>query len=138
MIVHKAKLETYTWKTIPVIIHAKVATIAHYRETYVPRLSRVTHIDSKFMRVTPFPINTLKRPFSRMHLDEEPKPREESIGSTMPLPSTREPRLERTRGRRIEANKNIRPSTLQKLCRKFNGSRDSYDHIAQYRQLLFA
>ena len=29
-IVHKAKLETYTWRTIPITIHAKVATTIHY------------------------------------------------------------------------------------------------------------
>ena len=73
-----------------------------------------------------------------MHLNEEPTHREEPIGSIMPLPPTREPRPKRTRGRRVEANKSIRPSTLQDFCKKFDGSGDPYDHIAQYRQLLFA
>ena len=47
-------------------------------------------------------------------------------------------RPERTRGKKNEANKALRPSTLQKFCKKFDGSGDPYDHIAQYRQLLFA
>ena len=46
--------------------------------------------------------------------------------------------LERTRERREEANKTIRQSALHKFCKTFDGTRDPYDHVAQYRQLLFA
>ena len=85
-IVHIAKLETYTCKKILVSIHVEVATTTHYRETYVPKPYRVTHIDCMIPNVIPFLIETLKLPFSRMHLDEDPRPREGHIGSIIPLP----------------------------------------------------
>lgn len=34
--------------------------------------------------------------------------------------------------------KQVRPTSLQKFCKIFNGTGDPYDHVAQYRQLLFA
>ena len=32
----------------------------------------------------------------------------------------------------------IRPSQLQKLCKPFDGSGDPYDHVARFRQVLYA
>ena len=56
-------------------------------------------------------------------------------GTTAPMDHIGRLRAERARGQRGETNKTIRPSTLQKFCKKFNGSGDPYDHIAQYRHL---
>lgn len=33
--------------------------------------------------------------------------------------------------------KRVRPTSLQKFCKKFNGSRDPYEHIAQYHQPIY-
>ena len=41
-------------------------------------------------------------------------------------------------GRALSWFLQVRPTTLQKFCKKFNGSVDPYDHVAQYKQLLFA
>ena len=35
-------------------------------------------------------------------------------------------------------DKKMRPTMLQKFCKKFDGSGDPYDHVAQFRQLIFA
>ena len=35
-------------------------------------------------------------------------------------------------------NKKVRPSQLQKLCKAFDGSGDPYDHVARFRQVLYA
>ena len=32
----------------------------------------------------------------------------------------------------------VRPTSLQKFCKKFHGTGDPYDHVAQYHQLIFA
>ena len=48
------------------------------------------------------------------------------------LPVSRAPRHRRG------DNKKVRPSQLQKLCKAFNGSGDPYDHVARFRQVLFA
>ena len=32
----------------------------------------------------------------------------------------------------------MRPTSLQKFSKRFDGSGDPYDHVAQYRQLIFA
>ena len=37
-----------------------------------------------------------------------------------------------------EGSKTLQFSTLQKKFKKFDGSRDPYDNLEQYRQLLFA
>ena len=47
-------------------------------------------------------------------------------------PNARAPRF-----RRAE-NKKVRPSQLQKLCKTFDGSGDPYDHVARFRQVLYA
>ena len=47
-------------------------------------------------------------------------------------PIARAPRV-----RRAE-NKKVRPSQLQKLCKAFDGSGDPYDHVARFRQVLYA
>ena len=35
-------------------------------------------------------------------------------------------------------DKKMRPIVLQKFYKKFDGSNDPYDHVAQFRQLTFA
>ena len=35
-------------------------------------------------------------------------------------------------------DKRMRPTSLQKFSKSFNGYGDPYDHVAQYRQLIFA
>ena len=42
----------------------------------------------------------------------------------------------KTRGKRDD--KKVRPTSLQKFCKKIDGTGDPYDHIVQYRQLIFA
>ena len=37
-----------------------------------------------------------------------------------------------------EYSRKVRPSTLQKLVKKYNGSGDPYDHIASFRQVVHA
>ena len=64
-------------------------------------------------------------------------PIDEPKGSTIPAKFPF-PRAERTRGKKGGEGKTLRPSTLQKFCKKFDGTGDPYDHVAQYRQLLFA
>ena len=71
------------------------------------------------------------------HSKEGLIPIEEPKGSTIPMEFPF-PRAERTRGRKGGEGKTLRPSTLQKFCRNFDGTRDPYDHVAQYRQLFFA
>ena len=39
--------------------------------------------------------------------------------------------------RKMEDQK-VEPTSLQKFCKKFDGTGDLYDHVAQYRQLIFA
>ena len=46
---------------------------------------------------------------------------------------------EKTRGKREEhGGKQIRPTTLQKFCKKFDGTRDPHEHVAQFNQLIYA
>ena len=129
-------MEAYSWKGVPVLVHAEVATPAHFEIPH-PRPSRGTHtdpVDSPRARDFTEPLD---RAFERVRVegDRIPLPRAEPIGSSYHTPP---PRIERTRGKREEAVKALRPSTLQKFCRKFDGTGDPYDHVAQYRQLLFA
>ena len=45
----------------------------------------------------------------------------------------------KTRGKRKEpSGKHIQPTTLQKFCKKFYGTRDPHEHVAQFNQLIFA
>ena len=45
----------------------------------------------------------------------------------------------RPRGKKEESgSKNIRPTTLQKFCKKFDGTRDPYEHVALFNQLIYA
>ena len=39
--------------------------------------------------------------------------------------------------RRIDCKK-VRPSQLQNLCKAFDGDGDPYDHVARFRQVLYA
>ena len=71
------------------------------------------------------------------HSKEGLVPIDEPKGSTMPTEFPI-PRAERTRGKKGGEGKTLRPSTLQKFCKKFDGTGDPYDHVAQYRQLIFA
>ena len=48
------------------------------------------------------------------------------------LPVARAPRYRR------QDNRKVRPSQLQKLCKAFDGSGDPYDHVARFRQVLYA
>ena len=48
------------------------------------------------------------------------------------IPVARAPRY-----RRYDSKK-ARPSQLHKLCKTFNGSGDPYDHVARFRQVLYA
>ena len=48
------------------------------------------------------------------------------------MPVARAPRYRRP------DNKKVRPSQLQKLCKAFDGSGDPYDHVARFRQVLYA
>ena len=60
--------------------------------------------------------------------EEPPKPLE-----TFPFPR------ERGRGKRDDyTSRQIRPTTLQKFCGKFDGTGDPYEHVSQFHQLLFA
>ena len=72
-----------------------------------------------------------------MHSKEDLGPREKPKGSTIPAEFLF-PIAQKTRGRKGGEGKILRPSTLQKFCKKFDGTGDPYDHVAQYRQLLFA
>ena len=72
-----------------------------------------------------------------MHFKDDIGPMEEPKGSTI-LAELLFPGAKRIRGRKGGEGKTLRPSTLQKFCKKFDGTRDPYDHVAQYRQLLFA
>ena len=72
-----------------------------------------------------------------MHLDEDPKHREEPIGSTIPIPPTREPRLKRIRGRRNESKETIRPLMLQKFWKNFKKFRAPFGlHQIRFLEVL--
>ena len=71
------------------------------------------------------------------HSKEGLMPIEEPKGSTIPVEFPF-PGAKRTRGKKGGEGKTLRPSTLQKFCKKFDGIGDPYYHVAQYRQLLFA
>ena len=55
-----------------------------------------------------------------------------SYGHEPVLSAARAPRYRRP------DNKKVRPSQLQKLCKAFDGSGDPYDHVARFRQVLYA
>ena len=113
-----------------------MATAAHF-ETPRPRPSRGTHDDHVESPIGPDYTKPIEQTFERFHVERDRThlPKAEPIGSTIHTPP---PRAERTSGKKDEAVKALRPSTLQKFCQKFDGTGDPYDHIAQYRQLLFA
>ena len=56
------------------------------------------------------------------------------MGASKPLEPGRDPRdrFDQSRGKRD--NKKVRPTSLQKFCKKFDGIGDPYDHVAQCRQ----
>ena len=48
-------------------------------------------------------------------------------------------KLHQTRGKKDKTrDKKLRPTYLQKFSKKFDGTGDPYDHVAQFRQLVFA
>ena len=58
-----------------------------------------------------------------------PRPREE-----VPRPRGREP----VRRHEDEYTRRVRPSTLQKMVKKFDGSGDPHDHVASFKQVVWA
>ena len=83
------------------------------------------------------PLPPTKGAIPRMHSRDDLGPIEEPRGSTIPT-ELLFPKVERTRGRKGGEGKTLRPSSLQNLGKKFDGTGDPYDHVVQYRQLLFA
>ena len=57
-------------------------------------------------------------------------------GSLRPIKPDFDWKPHKTRGKRDD--KKVRPTSLQKICKKIDGIGDPYDHIALYRQLIFA
>ena len=64
------------------------------------------------------------------------------IGESVPIFDSLDFRYDNTRPRwaqnRKTDRKKVRPSQLQKLCKAFDGSEDSYNHVARFCQVLFA
>ena len=120
------KLGTYTWESIPIDMHLVRATTAHFHEV----TKRPRPIVSTRERSMPLPPTEGAMP--HMHSREDLRPIEEPRGSTIPA-ELLFPKVERLRGRKGGEGKTLRPSTLQKFCKKFPGIGDSYDHVAQYR-----
>ena len=57
--------------------------------------------------------------------------------SAVPMPRV-EPDNRRPPRRRGEDNRKVRPSALQKLVKKYDGSGDPFDHIAAFKQAVHA
>ena len=57
--------------------------------------------------------------------------------SAVPIPRI-EPDNRRPPRRRGEDNRKVRPSALQKLVKKYDGSGDPFDHIAAFKQAVHA
>jgi hypothetical protein len=87
-----------------------------------------------------FPQEVPKPPFggaATSHMDESGAHR--GGAPAAPLETKGGFRPKRVRGKKEpQWGKQIRPTSLQKFCKRFNGSGDPYDHVAQYRQLLYA
>ena len=125
------ELETYTWESLPIELHLVRATAAHFHEVS----TRPRPIVRARERSLPPPL--IEETLSHLHLKEHPRLREEPMASAI-LSELIFPRAKRTRGRKGGEGKTLRPSTVQKFCKKFDGTWDPYDHVIQYRQLLFA
>ena len=120
------ELGTYTWESIPIDLHIVRATTEHFHGVSKrPRPSMVT-------RERSMPLPPVEGATFRSLPKESLIPIEEPKGSTIPA----EFPFPRTRGKKRGEGKTLRPSTLQKFCKKFDGTGDPYDHVAQYRQLL--
>ena len=109
-IANKEELNTYTWKGIVVLLNVEVATSAHF-EIPRPVPSRRTHVNHIATPIVPARAEPIERTFERVHLgrDRSSLPKTEPIGSTIHTPPLR---AERIRGKRDEAVKALRPSTL--------------------------
>ena len=125
------ELGTYTWESIPIDLHFVRATTKHFHGVLErPRPSVV-------MRERSMPLPLVEGATFHAHSKEGLVPIDELKGSTI-LAKFPFPRVERKRGKKGGEGKTLRPSTPQKFCKKFDGTGDPYDHVAQYRQLLFA
>ena len=64
------------------------------------------------------------------------------VGENVPIfdPPGFRPNVMGPRGARKRRydQKKVRPSQLQKLCKAFDGNGDPYDHVARFRQVLYA
>lgn len=68
---------------------------------------------------------------------------ETEVGTTHEEPAVPKERMKfpepRTRGKRYESRaKDIRPTTLQKFCKKFDGTGEPYEHVALFNQHIYA
>ena len=131
IVVPRYKLGTYTGESIPIDMHLVRATAAHFHEV----TERPRPIVSSRERSMPLP--PTEGAISCMHSRDDLGPIEEPRRSTIPA-AILFPKEKRTRGRKGGEGNTLRPYTLQKFCKNFNGIGDPYDHVAQYRQLLFA
>ena len=65
-------------------------------------------------------------------VEHRPPLRESDAWQRDPLPEARTPR------RPVEESRKTRPSSLQKMVKKYDGSSDLHDHVAAYRQAIHA
>ena len=75
-------------------------------------------------------------------MPREMRPRMSGSGHTFAAPTSyrQEPMLPVARDPRFRRgdSKKVKPSQLHKLCKAFDGSGDPYDHVARFRQVLYA
>ena len=100
------------------------ATGAHFHEV----LTRPRPIVSTRDKSLPLP--SIEETLSHMHLKEDSRPREEPRALAVPC-ELLFPKVEKNRGRKGGEGKTLILSTLQKFCKKFDGTGDPYDHVAQ-------
>ena len=117
------ELGTYTWESIPIDMHLVHATATHFHEV----TERLRPIVSTRERSMPLP--PTKGAIPCMYSRDDLGPMEEPRGSTIPAELLFS-KAKRTRGRKGGEGKTLRPSTLQKFCKKFDGSGNPYDHVA--------
>ena len=141
-IVGRDEISAYTWEGVPIQHNAVRANFANIRKaTPAPPKSTNTTWGANSPR--PRSADLHHHDHRHDHGSGERRDHSGEIPSAPAMPEAPLDHLggyrpERIRGRRGDSVKGIRPSTLQKFCKKFNGSGDPYDHIAQYRQLIFA
>ena len=109
------ELGTYTWESIPIDLHIVRATAEHFHGVSErPRPSVVTREKS-------MPLPPMEGAIIHTHSKEGLVPIEEPKGSTI-LAEFPFPRAKRKRGKKGGEGKTLRPSTLQKFCKKFDGT----------------